>query len=41
MAWTVIVIGFLVDARSLPRELQEIAYHKGLIPYLPEMKEEE
>ncbi len=41
MAWTVIVNGFMVDARALPRELQELAYSKGLIPYLPEMKEEE
>jgi hypothetical protein len=36
VAWMVTVNGFIVDARSLPRELQEEAYRKGLIPYLPE-----
>jgi hypothetical protein len=35
MAWLVSVNGFIVDARSLPRPLQEEAYRKGLIPYLP------
>jgi len=35
MAWTIMVNGFIVDARSLPREIQEIAYQKGLIPYIP------
>jgi hypothetical protein len=27
--------GFAVDIRHAPRQLQEIAYHKGLIPYIP------
>ncbi len=35
-AWMVMVNGFIVDARTLPRELQEEAYQKGLIPYLPQ-----
>jgi hypothetical protein len=35
MAWMISVNGMLVDARSLPREIQEIAYEKGLIPYIP------
>jgi hypothetical protein len=35
VAWMVSVNGFIVDARALPRPLQEEAYHKGLIPYLP------
>jgi hypothetical protein len=35
MAWMVMVNGLIVDARSLPRPLQEEAYRKGLIPYLP------
>lgn len=35
LAWTITVNGFLVDARSLPLELQQIAYEKGLIPYVP------
>lgn len=36
MAWMVQMNGFIVDARGLPRALQEEAYRKGLIPYLPE-----
>jgi hypothetical protein len=35
LAWTITVNGFLVDARRMPREVQEIAYRKGLIPYIP------
>jgi hypothetical protein len=35
MAWMIMVNGFIVDARSLPLETQEIAYEKGLIPYIP------
>jgi len=35
MAWMISVNGFIVDARSLPREIQEEAYRLGLIPYLP------
>lgn len=34
-AWMVMLNGFIVDARTLPRELQEEAYRKGLIPQLP------
>lgn len=33
-AWYLMVDGMIVDARSLPRELQAIAYEKGLIPYI-------
>jgi len=29
------VNGFLMDIRSAPRELQEVAFEKGLIPYIP------
>lgn len=36
MAWMISVNGFIVDARSLPRPIQEEAYRKGLIPYVPE-----
>ena len=36
MAWMVSVNGFITDVRSMPREIQEAAYQKGLIPYLPE-----
>jgi hypothetical protein len=35
MVWMVTVNGLIVDARHLPRPLQEEAYRKGLIPYLP------
>ena len=35
MAWMVMVDGLVVDARRLSRELQEVAYEKGLIPYVP------
>jgi len=35
MAWLIEVNGLAVDARTLPLELQEIAYKKGLIPYIP------
>lgn len=36
MAWLISVNGFIVDARNLPREVQEIALAKGLIPYNPD-----
>ena len=35
MAWMIMVDGLIVDVRTLPREIQEIAYEKGLIPYIP------
>jgi len=41
MAWMITVNGFIVDARSLARPLQEEAFRKGLIPYLPEEKDRE
>lgn len=41
MAWMITVNGLIVDARSMPREIQEIAYEKGLIPYIPGDEEEE
>ena len=34
MAWYVMVDGMILDARSLSREIQVIAYEKGLIPYI-------
>jgi hypothetical protein len=39
MVWMVEVDGFIHDARSLPLQIQEIAYAKGLIPYIPALKE--
>jgi hypothetical protein len=38
LAWTIMLDGFIVDARRLPRDIQFAAYTKGLIPYLPERK---
>ncbi|MGH7136516.1 MAG: DUF6398 domain-containing protein [Pirellulales bacterium] len=35
MVWMLQVNGFTVDVRHAPREVQEIAYNKGLIPYIP------
>jgi hypothetical protein len=35
LIWMVEVNGLLVDLREMPREVQEIAYEKGLIPYIP------
>ena len=35
MAWMIMVNGLIVDARSMPRAIQEEAYRKGLIPYMP------
>ena len=38
LAWMIMVNGFIVDVRSMPRDIQEAAYAKGLIPYLPEQR---
>jgi hypothetical protein len=38
LAWQVMVNGFIVDASSLPLEIQEEAHRKGLIPYVPGKK---
>ena len=35
LAWMILVNGFAVDVRQMPRDIQEVAYEKGLIPYLP------
>jgi hypothetical protein len=35
MAWMVMINGYIVDIRYMPIEVQEIAYRKGLIPYIP------
>jgi hypothetical protein len=39
MAWMIMVNGLIVDVRSMSREVQEIAYEKGLIPYIPGERE--
>ncbi|MFN3928903.1 MAG: DUF6398 domain-containing protein, partial [Thermoflexus sp.] len=33
--WLIKVGEFIVDVRTAPREIQELAYRKGLIPYIP------
>jgi len=35
MLWMLEVDGFMMDVRRAPREIQEIAFEKGLIPYIP------
>ena len=35
MVWMLEVNGFMMDIRTCPREVQEIAFQKGLIPYIP------
>ena len=34
MAWNIMYNGFIVDARMLSRDIQVVAYEKGLIPYI-------
>ena len=36
MAWLISFDGLIVDVRSLPPEVQQMVYEKGLIPYLPD-----
>jgi hypothetical protein len=35
LVWMAELNGFIVDLRDAPREVQEIAFEQGLIPYLP------
>ena len=35
MAWMIQVNDLILDARNLPRNMQEAAFRKGLIPYIP------
>ena len=35
LIWILSVNGVMVDVRDMPREVQEIALEKGLIPYIP------
>jgi hypothetical protein len=41
LIWMLEVNGLLVDVRRLPLEVQDIAYAKGLIPYVPARKAEQ
>jgi hypothetical protein len=35
LVWMVEVNGLVVDVRQMPRQVQEIAFSKGMIPYIP------
>ncbi len=35
LVWMAEVSGMLVDLREMPREVQEVAYGKGIIPCIP------
>ena len=35
LVWMVEVNGLLVDLRDMPREVQEVAFENGLIPFIP------
>ncbi len=35
LIWMAQVNGLFVDLRDMPREVQEIAFEKGMIPYIP------
>ncbi len=35
LIWMIQVNGIIIDARHAPREIQEEAFRKGLIPYIP------
>ncbi len=36
LVWMAQVNGVLVDLRDMPREVQEVAFEKGMIPYIPD-----
>jgi len=40
MIWMVKVNGFIVDVRHMPLEIQQQAYEKGIIPYVPGERDE-
>lgn len=40
MIWMLKVNGFLMDVRHAPREIQEEAFRKGLIPWIPTDRKE-
>lgn len=41
MVWMIQVNGMILDARYVPREIQEEAFERGMIPYIPSGKEED
>jgi len=40
LTWMAEMNGFLVDLRYVPREVQEIAFAKGMIPHIPANRED-
>ncbi len=38
MVWMLSINGLFVDVRTMPREVQVLAFEKGLIPYIPDDK---
>jgi len=41
LVWMLAVNGLIMDIRQCPREAQEIAFEKGLIPYIPADRQKE
>jgi hypothetical protein len=41
LVWMLQVNGLMMDVRHAPREVQEIAFQKGLIPYIPADRRQE
>jgi hypothetical protein len=39
LTWMAEIDGLIVDLRSMPREIQEIAFAKGMIPHIPTDRE--
>jgi hypothetical protein len=39
VVWLISVNGYMIDTRSMPLEVQEVAFEKGFIPYIPAYKE--
>lgn len=38
LIWMLEINGMMIDIRDLPVDVQEVAYRKGLIPYVPDPK---
>jgi hypothetical protein len=39
LVWLLQVNGFTVDIREMPLEVQQMAFEKGLIPFIPPRRE--
>jgi hypothetical protein len=40
LVWMAEINGILVDPRDMPRKVQEVAFEKGMIPYIPADREQ-